>query len=275
MTGVAAIQMVSTHDLEMNLQQAARQLSAAASAGVRVAVLPENFALCSSRDMRSLGLREVGGDAQVGDFLASHARQLGLWIVAGSVPLASRPDGSLLKDRVRSACLVLDDQGEIRARYDKIHLFDADVSDEQGRYRESETFEPGDEPVVVDTPAGRLGLAICYDLRFPELFRQLRALGADWIALPAAFTWRTGQAHWEVLLRARAIENQLWICAAGQGGTHGPQRQTWGHTMIVDPWGKVVDCLASGEGLVQAALDLQQSRELRARMPVHAHIRLR
>lgn len=271
---VAVIQTVSSDDLSANLAQAQRGLEAAAAQGACMAVLPENFALFGSRHLRALGERETSGDAPVSRFLAETARRLGLWIVGGSVPLAHRPDGQRLDERVRAACLVYDAQGQLRARYDKIHLFDADVGDAQGRYRESDTFEPGSEPVVVDTPVGRLGLAICYDLRFPELFRKLRAQGAELLALPAAFTWKTGQAHWEVLLRARAIENQVWVCASGQGGIHDEKRHTWGHSMIINPWGEICACHAHGEGTVSAAVDREEQQALRERMPVHHHIRL-
>ena len=178
MVQVAAIQMVSTHDIDANLEEARRLLAEAAGAGAKVAVLPENFAVLATAQMLECGRREASSEPVIRRFLAEQARSLGLWIVGGSLPLASRRDGSVITDRVRATCLVYNDHGEEVARYDKIHLFDAMVEDAHGQYRESDTFEPGDQVITVDTPAGRLGLAICYDLRFPELFRALREQGA-------------------------------------------------------------------------------------------------
>lgn len=271
---VAAIQMVSTHDIDANLDDARRLLAEAAAQGASVAVLPENFAILATRQMPECGRREAGPDPQIRAFLAQQARSLGLWIVGGSMPLAQRPDGSDIADRVRATCLVFDDQGREVARYDKIHLFDAMVEDAHGQYRESDTFEPGDQVVTVDTPAGKLGLAICYDLRFPELFRALRAEGVDWICLPSAFTWQTGDAHWHPLIRARAIENQVWVVAPGQGGQNSSRRRTYGHSLICDPWGRVVAEIGEGPGVVSAELDTAQVENLRTRMPVWEHRRL-
>lgn len=271
---VAAIQMVSTHDIDANLDDARRLLAEAAAQGASVAVLPENFAILATRQMPDCGRREAGPDPQIRAFLAQQARSLGLWIVGGSMPLAQRPDGSDIADRVRATCLVFDDQGREVARYDKIHLFDAMVEDAHGQYRESDTFEPGDQVVTVDTPAGKLGLAICYDLRFPELFRALRAEGVDWICLPSAFTWQTGDAHWHPLIRARAIENQVWVVAPGQGGQNSSRRRTYGHSLICDPWGRIVAEIGEGPGVVSAELDTAQVENLRTRMPVWEHRRL-
>lgn len=271
---VAAIQMVSGRDIDANLKEAARLLAEAADQGAAVAVLPENFAVLSTGQMVSCGNREVEGEGLIRRFLAERARELGIWIVGGSLPLATRPDGSRIDDRVRACCLVYDDQGRQVARYDKIHLFDAMVEDAHGQYRESDTFEPGEEVVTVDTPAGVLGMAICYDLRFPELFRALREKGATWACLPSAFTWQTGEAHWHALVRARAIENQLWIVAANQGGQNSERRKTYGHSLICDPWGKVVSEVELGPGVVTAELDPDQLAELRKRMPVWEHRRL-
>lgn len=272
---VAAIQMVSGANLQENLDQAARLLEKAATLGAGLAVLPENFAVLDTGQMIDRGLDEAGGPGPVRRFLSDQARQHRLWIVGGSLPIGNRTDGTPLSDRVRASCLVFDDQGQEVARYDKIHLFDAMVEDSQGQYRESDTFEPGTEIAVVDTPAGRLGLAICYDLRFPELFRALRARGADWITLPSAFTWHTGDAHWHPLNRARAIENQVWLVAAGQGGQNSERRRTYGHSMIVDPWGRVVKELVEGAGVVLTRLDPAVTEEVRQRMPVWEHRRLR
>lgn len=274
MTEVAAIQMVSTHDVGANLAEAERLLRQAREQGAKVAVLPENFAVLSTRHMREFGRQEAGGESVIRRFLAEQARTLGLWIVGGSLPLATRPDGSDIPERVRATCIVYDHQGAEVSRYDKIHLFDAQVDDAHGQYRESDTFEPGDQVVVVDTPAGKLGLAICYDLRFPELFRALREQGAEWVCLPSAFTWQTGDAHWHALIRARAIENQIWVVAPGQGGQNSERRKTYGHSLICDPWGSVVAETDEGPGFVVADLDMERLQQVRLRMPVWEHRRL-
>ncbi|MDX1756734.1 MAG: carbon-nitrogen hydrolase family protein [Marinobacter sp.] len=272
---VAAIQMVSGADLQANLQEAGDLLAASAKAGARVVVLPENFAVLRTAQMVAQGQRECEGVGEIRAFLAQQARRLGVWIVGGSLPLANRTDGSGIDGRVRASCLVYDDRGQEVARYDKIHLFDARVDDAHGQYRESDTFEPGQDLVTVDTPAGVLGLAICYDLRFPELFRALRAKGAEWVALPSAFTYLTGAAHWHALIRARAIENQVWMVAAGQGGHNSSRRRTYGHSMIVDPWGAVVaERQSDGPGWVSGELTLERLAEVRQQMPVWEHRRL-
>lgn len=272
---VAAIQMVSGHDIEANLAEAEKLLTEAAAEGASVAVLPENFAVLATSQMIDCGRREAGPEPVIRSFLAKQARKLGIWIVGGSMPVAKRSDGSEIGDRVRATCLVFDDQGKEVARYDKIHLFDAVVEDAHGQYRESDTFEPGEQVVTVDTPAGKLGLAICYDLRFPELFRLLREQEVDWICLPSAFTWQTGDAHWYPLIRARAIENQVWVVAPGQGGQNSERRRTYGHSLICDPWGRVVAEMGEGPGLVAAELDSEQVANLRKRMPVWEHRRLK
>lgn len=271
---VAAIQMVSGADVDRNLEEARQLLVQAAGMGARVAVLPENFAVLSTRKMLECGRLEIGTEGPVLSFLAEQAAALGIWIVGGSVPVATRPDGSRIEDRVRASCVVFDDTGRQVARYDKIHLFDAVVEDAQGQYRESDTFEPGEEVVVVDTPAGRLGLAICYDLRFPELFRKLREQGAQWVTLPSAFTWTTGDAHWHALIRARAIENQVWLVAPGQGGYNSERRRTYGHSLVADPWGRILSELDEGPGIVTAELDMDRLEEIRTRMPVWDHRKL-
>lgn len=271
---VAAIQMVSTHDIDANLDQAALLLANAAGQGARIAVLPENFAVLDTANMTLYGSRETTPDGPIRTFLREQARKHGLWIVGGSLPIAGRPDGSALTDRVRACCIVVDDTGQEVARYDKIHLFDALVEDNQGQYRESDTFEPGDAVVTVETPAGRLGLSICYDLRFPELFRLLQEKGADWITLPSAFTWHTGEAHWHPLIRARAIENQVWVVAPGQGGQNSERRRTYGHSLVTDPWGNVVRELVEGAGVILAELDPDYLDQVRKRMPVWDHRRL-
>jgi nitrilase len=266
--------MVSSHDLDANLKEAAQLLEQARDNGAVIAVLPENFAVLSTRQMLEQGQHELSASGPIRAFLAEQCRRLGIWVVGGSLPIAARPDGSLIEHRVRSTCLVMDDQGREVARYDKIHLFDAQVEDSKGSYRESDTFEPGEEVVTVDTPLGRLGLAICYDLRFPELFRALRAKGADWITLPSAFTYQTGAAHWHALMQARAIENQVWMVAGGQGGQHDKKRRTYGHSMIIDPWGAIVSEMSEGVGVTTGELSPERLAVLRERMPVWSHRRL-
>src|SRR5690606_33879595 len=216
MPRVASIQMVSGGNLAANLDQAQALISQAAQQGAKLVVLPENFALFDTAAMLEAGRKEAErGTVQA--FLSRQARTHGVWLVGGSTPCARRPDGQPLAERARSTCWVFDSQGEIVGRYDKIHLFDVEVQDGHGRYCVSQVFEPGDQPLVVDTPWGKLGVAICYDLRFPELFRLLRDQGAELIGLPAAFTQVTGEAHWHVLLRARAIENQCFVIASEIG----------------------------------------------------------
>lgn len=270
MNRVAVLQMVSTDRIDANLAEAGRLLAEAAAAGARLAVLPENFALLDAGRLRATA--ETEWDVLC-DWVAAAAVRHGLWIVAGTLPAARRPDGSPVAERVRAASLVFDDQGQLRARYDKLHMFDVDVADAQGQYRESSYLEPGDRLVVVDTPVGRLGLSVCYDLRFPELYRRLTEAGAELVAVPSAFTYVTGEAHWQTLLQARAIENQLYVLGANQGGVHSPRRQTWGHSQIIDPWGSVLASWSTGPGLALAALDPQQLAERRARMPVLQHRR--
>lgn len=270
---IAAIQLCSGPDLQGNLDAAEAQLRQAAAAGAVLAVLPENFAVFEVGRYREVAMQLPA----ILDWLGRLARTLQLWIVAGTLPAATRPDGSVIPDgRVRAACHVISASGACVARYDKIHLFDVEVADAQGAYRESATFEPGDVVVCADTPFGRIGLAICYDLRFPELFRALVDKGAELVAVPAAFTAVTGEAHWQALLRARAIENQVMVVGAGQGGWHNPSRQTWGHTQIVDAWGRVLaERQPAGAGVVVAPWDRDEQVSLQKRMPVQKHRRIR
>ena len=266
---VAMVQMVSGPDLQSNLLQAAGWIAKAAADGAQLILLPENFAVFNAAQLLERGLDELTAEGPIRRFVAEQARQHNVWIVAGSIPVVSE-DGK----RVRSACIVVDEQGVEQARYDKIHLFDVDVSDCQGSYRESDQIEPGDAVVLVDTPVGRLGLTICYDLRFPMLYQKLVEQGAELISVPAAFTHATGEAHWLTLLRARAIETQCYLLAANQGGVHNARRQTYGHSMVIDPWGEVLGCHATGEGLVQAEIQLSRVQKLRQKMPLLAHRRL-
>jgi len=268
MTRIAAIQMTSSADVARNLADAWRLLRDAQSQGAVVATLPENFAFMGRAETDKLAVAEADGEGPIQRFIATAARELGLWIVAGTLPLrAATPE------RVAAACLVFDAQGLVRARYDKIHLFDVSIPGRDERYLESKSVQPGTTPVCVDTPAGRLGLAVCYDMRFPELFRELGRSGADWVCLPSAFTAPTGRAHWEVLLRARAIENLVHVAAPAQSGFHENGRETYGDSLIVDCWGRVLSRLPRGTGCISADLDLVRQSEVRHNFPVLEHRR--
>ena len=274
MTRAAVIQMTSGTEVGANLNAARILLMQACEQGAQLAVLPENFALMGRHEHDKLQVAEVQtgnalGQGPMQQWLRATARELGLWIVAGTLPIkTSEPQ------HVAPACLVVDDRGELRARYDKIHLFDVDVADAHSRYRESNTMLPGTEPVLLETPIGKLGLAICYDIRFPELWRQLSARGAEVFVLPSAFTVPTGQAHWEVLLRARAIENLGYLLASAQAGMHQNGRETFGHSMIVDYWGNVLSCRPDTPGVVVADIDLQALHAQRKSFPALQHRRL-
>lgn len=266
-TRIAAVQMISGPDVAANLATAARLVAAAAGAGARLVALPEYFPIIGGSDADRLAAREPAGSGPIQDFLAAAALSHGVWLVGGSLPLtADAPD------KLRNACLVFDPAGACVARYDKIHLFGFQKGAE--RYDEAETIEAGPpEPVAFDTEFGRVGLGICYDLRFPELFRAMGAL--DLIVLPAAFTDTTGRAHWETLLRARAVENQCYLLAAAQGGRHPGGRMTHGNSMIVDPWGTVLARADKGEAVVAAELDPARIAETRASLPALRHRRIR
>lgn len=267
---LAVIQMVSQDDVLANLAAARRLLQQAAEAGARLAVLPENFAAMGRRDLAALGRAEAEGQGPILPWLQQTARDLGLWIVAGTIPLP--PDGQP-GAKAHACSLLIDEHGERAARYDKLHLFDVDVADARGRYRESDDFAFGAQVVVADTPVGRLGLTVCYDLRFPELYSRLREAGAELISAPAAFTAVTGAAHWQVLTRARAIETQCYVLAAGQGGTHPGGRETFGHSAIIDPWGRVLAEQPQGEAVLLASRDAAEQAAIRQRMPVALHRR--
>lgn len=259
---IAAVQMVSGEDVGANLQTAARLVRFAAGRGARLVLLPEYWPVLSMDEACKLRVAEPPGDGPIQTFLAALARDESVWLVAGTIPLATADP-----QHVRNSCLVFDDRGRQVARYDKIHLFNLTLGTES--FCESRTIEAGQSPVAVDTPAGRLALSVCYDLRFPELYRQL--LPFDVLCMPAAFTATTGRAHWEVLLRARAIENQCYVLAAGQGGTHPGGRRTHGHSMIIDPWGDVLDQLPDGPGVVMADIDRDRLQQVRRDLPALAN----
>jgi predicted amidohydrolase len=264
---IAALQMVSTPDVDRNLKAACRLIAQAASAGARLVVLPEYFCLLGRRDDDKLRAAEAAGSGPIQQVLADAARQHGLWVVGGTLPLKGSDDSHAL-----NSCGVYAPDGSLAARYDKIHLFAFDNGRE--RYDEGRTLDAGRTPVAVQAGTLRVGLSICYDLRFPELYRALMSRPCDLLCVPAAFTYTTGQAHWELLLRARAVENQCYVIAAAQGGTHENGRRTWGHSLIVDPWGEVVAVQAEGEAVVIAELDPLRIAQVRAQLPALAHRRL-
>jgi len=276
---VAAIQMVSTGDVDTNLTAAERLIAEAAAANAELVSLPEVFAVLEGGSMQGFG--EVEGSGKIQEFLSAQAKEHGLILVGGTIPLLSRPNTTsddanhIIEDaRVRPACMVYDSDGQQIARYDKMHLFDVKVADKQANYSESRSYEPGDEIVSLPTQVGHLGLSVCYDLRFPELYRELFRRGAEIVTVPSAFTVVTGKAHWETLLRARAIENQCYIVAAAQGGKHNEKRETWGHTMIIDAWGTVLSKVEKGEGVAVAEIDLEKLRKIRERMPISEQLKL-
>lgn len=268
---VAAVQMVSTPDRDRNLEAAARLIAQAAQAGARIIGLPEYFCLMGRRDGDKLAIAETPGDGPIQRFLAGAAREHAVWLVGGTMPMAVAGRS----DRVRNTCLVHGPDGALRARYDKIHLFAFDNGRE--RYDEGRVLEAGEQPVAFQAGDHRVGLSVCYDVRFPELYRALAgADGApcDLICVPSAFTHTTGQAHWELLLRARAVENQCVVLAPAQGGLHENGRRTWGHSMVVGPWGEVLAVQSEGEGVVMAELDAQRLADVRLQLPALAHRRL-
>jgi nitrilase len=258
--------MASGPNVGANLLEAERLIGMSVEKGAKLVVLPENFAIMGKEESDKVAVRESDDGGPIQDFLSQQARKQGVWVVGGTVPMVAKAD-----NKIRAACLLYDDQGKRAARYDKIHLFDVSLVDSDESYTESEAIESGEQAVVVETPFGKLGLAVCYDLRFPELFRTMLDQGMELIALPSAFTAITGKAHWNTLVRARAIENLCYVLAAGQGGYHVNGRETYGHSMIVDPWGQVMNELANGSGLVCAKLDLERLKNIRRTFPVLEH----
>jgi nitrilase len=275
MTRIAAIQMVSTPDVQRNLADAAELLAQAAGQGAALAGLPEYFCLIGRRDEDKLTHAEPPGRGPIQDFLREQARRHGLWLIAGTIPVASPEAG-----RVYNRCLLLSPQGEVVAHYDKVHLFRFNNGREA--YDEARVLKEGAQPVAATVgtePALRVGLSVCYDLRFPELFRALSfgqpgQAPCDLMAVPSAFTHTTGQAHWEVLLRARAVENQCYVMAPAQGGLHENGRRTWGHSLVIDPWGEVLACVDEGPGVAVADVDLNRLADVRQQLPALQHRRL-
>jgi predicted amidohydrolase len=267
MVRIAAVQMVSGPELGPNLEAADRLVAAAATQGAKLIVLPENFYLIGNHEGDKVKLREKDGDGAIQRFLSATAEHHGVWLLGGTVPLVSSSES-----RIRSASLLYDDTGRRVARYDKMHVFRFDGGGAEV-YDESRTVEPGEAPVAVDSPFGRIALSVCYDVRFPELYRSLAPF--DVITVPSAFTVPTGIAHWETLMRARAIENQAYVVAPAQGGTHPGGRRTYGHSMIVDPWGEVLGVRVHDEGVVLAEIDSDRIQQVRAQLPALDNRRLR
>ncbi|KVU57841.1 carbon-nitrogen hydrolase family protein [Burkholderia cepacia] len=259
---VAALQMVSTPDVARNLAEARRLIAEAAGEGAQLVLLPEYFCFMGHRDTDKLALAEPYRDGPIQHFLADAARRHGIWVIGGTLPLkAPEPD------RVLNTTLVFDPSGNEAARYDKIHLFNFEKGDES--FDEARTIRAGDTVVTFDAPFGRVGLSVCYDLRFPELYRRMGDCAL--IVVPSAFTYTTGRAHWETLLRARAVENQCYVLAAAQGGKHENGRRTWGHSMLIDPWGEIVAVRDVGASVVRGALDLQRIADVRQSLPAWRH----
>lgn len=259
---VAAVQMASGPSVSANLEEAFRLIEEAAAKQARLVVLPEYFCIMGMKDTDKLAVRENPGKGEVQDFLSETAKRFGIWLVGGSVPLVSS-----ISDKVYNSCLVYDEHGRQVARYDKIHLFGLSLGSEN--FAEERTIDAGNRVVALDSPFGRMGLSICYDLRFPELYRMMGKV--DIILAPAAFTAITGKAHWETLIRARAIENQAYLVAPAQGGFHVNGRETNGDSMIVDPWGVIIDRLPRGPGVVVAEIDRAYQSSVRASLPALEH----
>ncbi|KQQ47110.1 acyltransferase [Duganella sp. Leaf126] len=259
---VAAIQMISSPSVTDNIATADRLVRQAAAGGAQLVLLPEYWAIMGVHDSDKVAVAEPLGQGPIQDFMAGLARELGIWLIGGTLPLASSDP-----QKVVNTTLVYDPQGQPAGRYDKIHLFGFTKGAES--YNESKTIVPGTHLGVIEAPCGKVGMAVCYDLRFPELFRAMGPVSL--IVLPAAFTYTTGQAHWEILLRARAIENQCYVLAAAQGGMHPNGRRTWGHSMLIDPWGTVKSVLAEGEGVVAGALDPDFMHGVRESLPALKH----
>lgn len=260
---VAAVQMVSGTSVKENLNAAAYWINEATKSGAKLVVLPEYFCILGQNDTDKVSIKEEFGSGLIQDFLADQAKSHEIWLVGGSVPITS-PDA----DRIYNTTLVFDPTGEVCCRYDKVHLFGFSRNGES--YDESVTIKPGtNSPQTFETPFGRVSIGICYDLRFPEFFRTMGEV--DLMVLPASFTYTTGSAHWEILLRARAIENQCYVLASAQGGKHANGRRTWGHSMLVGPWGEVIECLPENAGIVQGTISTEKITKVRGSLPALRH----
>lgn len=264
MSRAAVVQLTSSANIQNNLNKIESFFREAHDQDAHLIVLPENFAYMGMKEMDKLNIAETEGEGVIQQAISQLAKRYALWVIAGTIPIRTR------NNRVRASSIVFDSQGRQVARYDKIHLFDVQVS-EQEKHQESLTVEPGDQVITVDTPIGCVGLSVCYDLRFPELYQQLLLKGAEIFSIPSAFTAVTGAAHWEVLLRARAIENLCYVLAANQCSIHENGRHTHGHSMIVEPWGKILGERTDQEGVVVVDIDLQRLKHLRQQFPCNSH----
>ena len=267
MTKVASIQMISTADVHQNLESASELITQAVDQGAEFLLLPENFPLMGHEERDKVTITEAFGQGPIQDFLSEQSQRHSIWLMGGTIPLHA-----LVANKVRAACLLYSPEGNCTNRYDKIHLFDVvvdEVSEES--YKESNTMEAGNEIVVAETPIGNIGMSVCYDLRFPELYRAMHEKDVNIITVPSAFTATTGKAHWESLLRTRAIENLCYVIASNQGGRHLNDRETWGHSMIIDSWGRILDCIDEGLGIAIADIDLEKQKILRRNFPCMEH----
>ncbi len=265
----ACIQLASGSNVNANLLEAQRLMEHAVREGARLIILPENFAYMGAQCSDMLDISEQDNDGPIQHFLSQIAQKLGIWLIGGTIPITTESP-----QKLRAACLLYDDSGKRVARYDKMHLFDVNLVETDEQYVESENIEPGNRLCVVDTPFGKLGLSVCYDLRFPEMYRAMMDQGMELLVLPAAFTAMTGEAHWDALLRARAIENLSFVLAAAQGGFHITGRKTWGHSMIIDPWGNKLAEQTSGNGPVIAEIDMEFLQATRRNFPSLQHRRI-
>jgi len=270
MINAAAIQMVSTDSLSENLELARQLIGEAVSKQAKLVTLPENFPLMGKNDSERLAIKEAFGQGTIQNFLSEQAKQHQIYLLGGTIPLQSEKPG-----KVFPASLLYDSKGECIAHYDKIHLFDVLVDESNDEaYRESDSFEPGNKIVVVQTDIGNIGLSVCYDLRFPEMYRKMHKENVQIITAPSAFTATTGAAHWEPLLKTRAVENLCYVIASNQGGKHVNERETWGHSMIVDPWGSILASVDKGAGVAIAEIDLEKQTKLRKMFPALSHMKI-
>lgn len=266
---IGVIQMVSSQQVDVNLKRTEALIEEAVSNDVKAVFLPENFAALASTEARFIAEQEATKFGPIRQFLSELAARHNCWIFAGTLPVLVRPDQSPIEDgRVRAASFVYDGDGDQVARYDKIHMFDVEVEDNQKSYTESDSFEPGDHQTVVDSPVGKVGLSVCYDIRFADLYRNLFLQGAECLSIPSAFTTVTGRAHFEVLMRARAIENFSYTIAACQGGEHDSGRMTHGHSMVVGPWGDIKASCSEGEAVLTCTLDMESLHQMRKDIPI-------
>ncbi len=262
--------MISTADVDQNLESASELITQAVNQGAYFLLLPENFPLMGHEEHDKVAILEPFGQGPIQDFLSEQSQKHGIWLMGGTIPLQAS-----VVDKIRAACLFYDPEGNCAFRYDKMHLFDVTVDEDAGEsYQESNTLEAGNEIVVAETPFGNIGMSVCYDLRFPELYRAMLKNDVNIITVPSAFTATTGVAHWKSLLRARAIENLCYVIASNQGGRHINDRETWGHSMIIDPWGEILDCVEKGPGFAIADIDLEKQKTLRRNFPCLEHRKL-